>query len=307
MTNVVLRACDISWTGGCCIRPGPRFKRNPLECTRYGNSMDIWEHAENVEVYDNRMWEAYDTGITPQGTTGLYVQRNLSFHHNIIGHAEYCFELWDQSPIRNDSLMDTIRIESNVCFDSGGGWSHAQRPDPSGRHICMFSNSGTVKKISIVNNIFFQSVPYEAAWWMFDPWSSPASHDPAYCKPPRSCGWNGPTTIREDYNVWYETKPGLGKALIVLGDTGSNWSRYYNLTDAGFAAYRRDTGNGAHSLRVDPTLLGLLPPDWAVSNATDMHPAATSPVRGAGAPGLLWRRDFAGKPILGKPNIGAFQ
>jgi hypothetical protein len=171
----------------------------------------------------------------------------------------------------------------------------------------MFSNSGEVSKVSIVNNIFFQSVEYEAAWWMFDPWTSPASHNPAYCRPPRRCGWNGPITIREDYNSWYETRPGLGKSLIVLGDTGTNWSRYYNLSDAGLAAYRRDTGNGAHSLRVDPQLLGLLPPDRSVSNATNVRPAATSPVLGVGAPGLLWRRDFAGKPIpVDKPNIGAF-
>ena len=41
-------------------------------------------------------------GVSPQGggkyVAGqrMYTQRNLSFHHNIVGHAEYCFEIWSQ-------------------------------------------------------------------------------------------------------------------------------------------------------------------------------------------------------------------
>ena len=59
MSHFVLRHCDISFAGGACIEPGPRFKRNPLECTRYGNGVDIWEAASDVEIYSNRLWECY--------------------------------------------------------------------------------------------------------------------------------------------------------------------------------------------------------------------------------------------------------
>jgi hypothetical protein len=66
MSEFVLRNCDISWAGGCCIVPGPRFKRNPRECTRYGNHIDIWQQAENVELYNNRLVHVYcaDTLLT---------------------------------------------------------------------------------------------------------------------------------------------------------------------------------------------------------------------------------------------------
>lgn len=65
MSEFVLRGCEISWAGGCCIVPGPRFKRNPRECTRYGNHIDIWEQAENVEVYNNRLVRSAQRISTP--------------------------------------------------------------------------------------------------------------------------------------------------------------------------------------------------------------------------------------------------
>lgn len=187
LSHFMLRDCDISWAGGACIEPGPRFPRNPLECTRYGNAVDIWEWSSNVEVYSNRLWECYDTGFTNQGTSGNYTEFNISYHHNVVGHTEYCFEVWDQNhPAtgwnstgwpRNASSMSEIRIEQNVCVDSGGGWSHQQRPDPSGRHICMFSNTASVSNISILNNIFFQTVPYSAGWWMEDVSTKQSQHN----------------------------------------------------------------------------------------------------------------------------------
>lgn len=88
MSHFELKDCDISYAGGACIEPGPRFKRNPLECTRYGNGVDIWEVASNVEIHSNRLWECYDTGFTNQGTSGNYTEYNISYHHNIIAHAE---------------------------------------------------------------------------------------------------------------------------------------------------------------------------------------------------------------------------
>ena len=57
--------------GEACIEPGPRW-RNPLECTRYGNGLDVWEWAYDVEIARNRVWEVYDTGFTNQGTADNY-------------------------------------------------------------------------------------------------------------------------------------------------------------------------------------------------------------------------------------------
>jgi hypothetical protein len=201
---------------------------------------------------------------------------------------------------------------------SGGGWSHRQRPDPSGarfsywlvvqrplarctladrlvctragRHICMFANTASVSNISILNNIFFQTQPYQAGWWMDNAWGNTTNG-----------GWGG--SIREDGNVWWQSRPDLGM-LAIFGRGARSYSA------ANFSTlYRSLTGNGAHSLVVDPLLSGLLK-GATLTNVTDMRPIGMSPVIDAGQP-TIWATDYDGTTIgvaaRGRPNIGAFQ
>eukprot|EP01051_Picozoa_sp_SAG22_P031715 SAG22_NODE_12993_length_422_cov_1.021672_2_plen_55_part_01 len=37
------------------------------EPVRYGNGIQTWNGATDVEVYNNRIWQIYDTLITNQG------------------------------------------------------------------------------------------------------------------------------------------------------------------------------------------------------------------------------------------------
>lgn len=219
-----------------------------------------------------------------------------------------CFELWDQNHpgSRNLSSMSSIHIEQNVCVDSGGGWSHQQRPDPSGRHICMFQNTAEVSNISIVNNIFYQQVPYQAGWWMEDDWGyGDATHT----------GWG--TSIREDANVWFQTTSTLGMLIVLGGSPQPDVPPGESFSAANFSTYRTRTGNGAHSLLVDPLLRGLLNgsngsfhrPIVHLSNHTDMRPIRGSPVIGRGQP-TIWTTDFDGHSIAQhstRPDIGAYE
>ena len=121
-SHVTVRHLDISWIGGGCLMPGPRWK-DKKECTRFGNGVEFpdfvslptaaavyrclvrasWAHdpesqtrllcaqsgpagpthiTTSNELYANRFWEIYDAAMSPQGD-GLYHQANLSFHHNV--------------------------------------------------------------------------------------------------------------------------------------------------------------------------------------------------------------------------------
>ena len=194
--------------------------------------------------------------------------------------------------------MSSIRIEQNVCVDSGGGWSHQQRPDPSGRHICMFQNTAEVSNISILNNVFYQQVPYQAAWWMEDDWGE---GDRAHT------GWG--TSVREDANVWFQTNPALGMLIVLGGFPQPDVPPGTSYSAANFSAYRTRTGNGAHSLLVDPLLRGLVNASngtQQLSNNTDMRPSEGSPVIGRGRP-TIWTEDFDGRPSNPlHPDIGAY-
>ena len=200
--------------------------------------------------------------------------------------------------------MSEIRIEQNVCVDSGGGWSHEQRPDPSGRHICMFRNTAAVTKISILNNVFYQSVPYQAGWWMEDDWGRGDKFH---------TGWG--TSIREDANIWFQTSSALGMLIILGGQPQVDVPAGELYSAANFSAYRAQTGNGAHSLLDNPLLRGLLNASdgtnvsiVSLSNSTDMRPMTGSPVIGNGQP-TIWTEDFDGSPILNpaRPDIGAYE
>ena len=104
--------------------------------------------------------------------------------------------------------------------------------------------------------------------------------------------------------MWWQTSAELG-ALIMLGAKSSK--DMHSFTAANFSAYRSYTGQGAHSLVVDPMLAGLRS-RAAPSNATDMRPVDASPVIGAGQP-TIWRWDFGGAPVPpgARPSIGAYE
>jgi hypothetical protein len=287
-SHVIVRQLEVSWIGGGCLEAGPRF-HNPKECTRFGNGIEFSDWGgpparitENNELYGNRLWEIYDAALSPQGG-GNYYQRNLSFHHNIIAHSEYCFEIWSQGNT-SECQMEHVRFDNNLCLNSGGGWSHAVRPDPSGRHICSFDNSCEVSDISYRNNLFYQSVPYEGGWWMGDKWGR-------YPCAKGLCGWKG--LVLADHNLWYIADPALGPLVIIGGEPplsasptararDGSWVGIISFGTANFSKLMSLTGSGLGAVvGKDPRLRGLAV-GAKLNMSTDLRPLADSPAVGAG-------------------------
>ena len=134
--------------------------------------------------------------------------------------------------------MSEIRIEQNICADSGGGWSHHQRPDPSGRHICVFEQTARVSNVSIINNIFYQS---KVPGGMVDErrWGDATLGWGDSIARTGTCGFRrGP--------IW---EPDRGGRIVpkVLAD----------VLGCELSPIRITTGNGEHSLLADPLLAGL--------------------------------------------------
>ena len=304
-SHVTISKLEVSWIGGGCLQAGPRFTRDPKECTRFGNGIEFsdWSAGaitENNVVEKTRLWEIYDAALSPQGggkyTPGkpMYTQRNLSFHHNIIGHSEYCFEIWSQGNTVACE-MQQVRFDNNLCLDSGGGWSHSVRPDPSGRGICSFDNSCQVDNISYRNNIFYFSKPFEAGWWMLDKWGR------LPCRQ-GTCGWKG--LVLADHNLWFTTNSSLGP-LVKIGEGATSLQFFAN----NFSAMAALTGSGNGSIiSKDPRLRGLLD-GGELSADTDVHPSVGSPALGAGV-WVGWSTDFEGNPIPNTTDgvdIGPYQ
>jgi hypothetical protein len=311
--SAVVRSCDFAWIGGGCLQPGPRWKRNGLECTRSGNGIEIsdWSwtapgpNNSGIELAGLRLWEIYDAAISAQGQ-GRYIQERINFHHNLIGHSEYCFEIWAHG--NGSAVMRDLKVDSNLCYNSGGGWSHAVRPDPSGRHICANWASDNITSVQIRNNIFYQSVPYQAGYWMNLAWDErshsldsdadvPAMLSPGGPGPGPPWGLSG--EVRTNHNLWFQTNPSLG-ALVMAG------GNIFQATN--FSAFQQLTYKNGHDDIVgdDPLLAGVtaLP---AQNIMPTLRPAAASPARQAGT----WTgdpTDIDGIRIpRDRPDMGPYQ
>ena len=91
------------------------------EPVRYGNGIQFWMGALNIEVYDNRIWQIYDTPLTNQGQNCTHsnnrtacAMQNISYHHNLISNSGMaCVEIWYQDRCAS---MDNVRFENNICL-----------------------------------------------------------------------------------------------------------------------------------------------------------------------------------------------
>ncbi|MFZ5451057.1 MAG: choice-of-anchor Q domain-containing protein [Thermodesulfobacteriota bacterium] len=208
--HITVRNCDFSYIGG-----GDQIGGSGE--LRYGNGIEFWNNAHDTLVEGCRLWEIYDAALTTQGE-GENIKRNQYFRNNVIWNCEYSFELWN---FPESSVTDNISFENNTCACSGYGWGHAQRFDPSGRHLCFFSNEAATTNITIQNNIFFSA--REAAISI-------------------TGEWNGIEDMALDYNAYYQVSP---DTMLVY------WKgRSYQNNE--FSSYQAETGKDHNSINSDP-------------------------------------------------------
>ena len=310
VNNIVVKNCDIAWIGGGVLSYDFRSTGRPV---RYGNGIQTWNGARNVEVYGNRLWQIYDTPLTNQGAActsdgGCKANcaeeckmQNISFHHNLaINSGDACVEIWYDD---NGTTMDTVRFENNLCANIGnGGWSAAQRPDASGDSVCFFRNLAHSSNISLRNNIFYQTEAFQAMLYISDPWSLWAE-----------------TSLQFSNNALFKTAvtppppPSHAGSLDEHDDyvklIGAN-PMHIN-TAADFAQFSRShDGAGAHSILEAPRFRGL---PLEAGGAVDIEAVTKgglevgSKLIGAGAK-VIWSHDFNGVPIPSSAvDIGPFQ
>lgn len=157
--NLLIRNCVFEYIGGGVWDYEQKI--------RYGNAVEFWNVAENIEVYNCIFNDIYDSAVTHQGAEECEPCINVNFHHNVFikcGMAAY--EQRDRLPLRA-SFYD------NICVDAGEGFSKNGEvmprfseiwPQPMGHHIFLWriekpTDSGS---LSIKNNIFYNA-PYGAA------------------------------------------------------------------------------------------------------------------------------------------------
>ena len=256
--HITVRDCEVAFMGG-----GDQFGGG--KTVRYGNGIEFWRDAHDILVERCRLWEIYDAALTNQSLGPDTPQYNVVYRFNVIWNCEYSFEYWNWSETSN---THHIRFENNTCVNAGHGWGHAQRPDPSGRHLCFFESPAPMHDFVIRNNIFCEATgnAFYAPLW------------------PR----HAIDTLQMDHNSWYQASGDM----IRLKGASYEMSR--------FASYQAEW-------MTEPKSIAAIP-GFVDAAHCDFHLGADSLCADAGADLRYSRDfDGVAIPQGRAPSIGAFE
>lgn len=203
--HITVRRCDLSYIGGADQFGGGKR-------VRFGNGIEFWANAHDNLVEWCRLWEIYDAALTNQNMGNPSTEADITYRYNTIWNSEYSFEYWNRP---GTSKTARIAFIHNTCLNAGHGWSHAQRPDPSGRHLCFYASEAAESEILVANNLFIEATGN--AFYAPD-WTASAI-----------------SRLKLDGNLWRQAS---GNMMSVAG-------RNYPMS--AFAAYQAATGQDSHS------------------------------------------------------------
>ena len=142
--DIVIEYCDVSWLGGWLYNAATKI--------RQGNGIGAWmvnNYTYNIIIRNNKVWQAYDAGISPQGSSNT--ASNILMYNNIVYDCYYSYEWWCTTGQTNAN----INFYNNTCYNAGNNWSYDQRVDKNNSaHVMIWSLTGTVSNCGVYNNIF---------------------------------------------------------------------------------------------------------------------------------------------------------
>ena len=157
--NIKIENCEFENIGGCVWDYESKI--------RFGNAVEFWDIAENIEISHCIFNNIYDSAVTHQGMQNCKPANGFSICDNVFikcGMAAY--EQRDKMPI--DS-----KFNDNVCLDAGEGFSKQGEimpryseiwPQPMGHHVFLWRIEEPTDGggLEIKNNVFYNA-PYGAS------------------------------------------------------------------------------------------------------------------------------------------------
>ncbi len=219
--NIIIERNNISYIGG-------RYVSGTL---RDGNGIDIYDRASNVYIRYNTIDNAWDSGITFEGSQESFTWSNIYTYYNIIKNCEHGLEI---GAVKSSTTWSGIYYYNNVVYNSGGGWSHNVRLDPYGDGMVIWGLPSSMSNVKIENNLISSCI---------------------YNILKETSNWTG---ITLDYNLYYpdgSTKFGY-----------NSWPMYQNAMN--FTTWKTTTGKDAHSIATDPLLVNASGGDFHLQSAS---------------------------------------
>ena len=150
--NRTVQNCIFAWVGGSILKGF-----NGGNTTRYGNAVEVYGGCNGYYVYDNWIYQIYDTGITHQYSTNDTVikMENIEYRGNLVELCHWSIEYYNRGAMPG-SCLNNIHIHDNMTLNGAYGWGSVGREGGA----ALYNSFGIIEEVNnyvVENNIFAYS------------------------------------------------------------------------------------------------------------------------------------------------------
>jgi hypothetical protein len=128
--------------------------------TKYGNGIEFYGGAYDIDVERNIIRNTYDVGFTLQGG-GDGIWSNITVKNNIFAYDTQACEVWTSGTNSNQGITG-FNFTENICINQGEGWGTIARPDKFGgqgqvimTNILFYGYDSPILDMTVSGNIFY--------------------------------------------------------------------------------------------------------------------------------------------------------
>ncbi len=150
--NRTVQNCIFAWIGGSILKG-----YNGANVTRYGNAVEVYGGCDGYYVYDNWIYQIYDTGITHQYSNNDKVikMENIEYRGNLVELCHWSIEYYNRGSMPGSCLYN-IHVHDNMTLHGAYGWGSVGRESAAALHNS-FTIIDEVENYVVENNIFAYS------------------------------------------------------------------------------------------------------------------------------------------------------
>ena len=153
--NLTVRNCVFAWIGGGLLNGVSADNKS----SRYGNAVEIFGGCDGFYVYNNWIYEIFDTGITFQYhyASGTSKMVNIEIYDNLVERSYWCLEWWisPRDGAQKNPEVANVYVHDNILREGFDSWGTLQHSNPEWGAM-LSSGFGTINlsNFKLENNIF---------------------------------------------------------------------------------------------------------------------------------------------------------
>ena len=152
VVNRTVQNCIFAWVGGSILKGF-----NGGNTTRYGNAVEVYGGCDGYYVYDNWIYQIYDTGITHQYSHNDQIIKmdNIEYRGNLVELCHWSIEYYNRGEMPGSCLCN-VHVHDNMTLYGAYGWGSVGREGGAALHNS-FQIIDEVNNYVVEDNIFAYS------------------------------------------------------------------------------------------------------------------------------------------------------